>query len=175
MERWVDQPNGYWKSVHRLKQPNEIAPLEREQLVERLAPRFLRLRQNHFLNRALPLDALLRMFEILEEHMLGTAQADAFRTHLERHFRIVRRVCVRAHADTAYLVGPFHERSERLRWLRANQIDLARVHRAIAAVESCPFAFANRLAIGMNRLFREIDAQFFRAHDAALAPAARHH
>ena len=39
VQRRIDQPDGHRKSVHGLENPDEVAPLEWQQLVERLAAR----------------------------------------------------------------------------------------------------------------------------------------
>src|SRR5690348_2286082 len=85
MQRRIDHPNGHRKAIHGLKNSDEVAPLEWQQLVERFTPRLGGVREDHLLNRVLALDAFFGMLEILEEHVLGAAEADALRAHFSRH------------------------------------------------------------------------------------------
>ena len=73
------------------------------------APRLGRIREDHFLNRVLALDAFLGMLEILEEHVLGAAKADALGAHFSRYAGIARRIGIGAHAEFSGFIGPFQQ------------------------------------------------------------------
>src|SRR5205823_14426425 len=64
VQRGVDEANGYRKTVHRLEDADEIAPLERKKTVESLHAILFGVGQNHFLDRTLALVALLRELKI---------------------------------------------------------------------------------------------------------------
>ena len=49
---------------------------------------------------------------VVEEHVLGAAEADALGAEVARGARVERRVGVGAHAQRAHLVGPHHELAE---------------------------------------------------------------
>ena len=147
VQRRIDQADGDRQAVHGLEDSDEVAPLERQKLVESLAARLRRVRQDHFLNGLLALGALLRLLEILEEHVLGAAKADAFGAHFASSARILRRIGVGAHAELADLIGPFHQCFVGFGRLRPHQINLAGVDGAVAAVERDPVAFAHDVAV----------------------------
>ena len=107
--------------------------------------------------------------------MFRAAQPDAFRAHLPRHARILRRVRIRAHAERPHFVRPFHQRGKSLRRLRAHQRNLAGVHHAFASIERQPFALAHRAPIRRQGLLRQINLKLLRPHDATLPPPARDH
>src|SRR5208282_2323266 len=109
------------------------------------------------------------------KHMFGAAEADSLSAHLESYFRIVRGIGIGAHADFAHAIGPFHQRGKGLWRRRADESDFSRVHRAIAAIERDPFAFAHHAAACGHALLFGVDLELFGAHDAALSPAARDH
>src|SRR5260221_2499051 len=175
VQRWIDQANRDGQAVHRFEDADQVATLKRQQLVERLHTGFAIVRDDHFLNRALPLDSLLRKFEVGEEHVLGARKADALGAELDGLARVLRRVGVGAHADFANAVSPLHDRVVGLRELRRHKRQFVGVNHAFAAVEGEPFAFFHHLAAFtvLHRFGFVVDVQRFRAHDAALAPAAR--
>ena len=69
VERRVDQPDDDRQPVHRPEQAGEVLPLERQQRVDGLPAFAGRLGRDHPLHDRQPL--------LLEEHVLGAAQADA--------------------------------------------------------------------------------------------------
>ena len=82
VERRIDQANSDGQAVHRFEDTGEVAALKREKFVECLDAGLWFIRKNHFLNGTLAFGALLRELEVGEEHMLGTAEPDAFSAHL---------------------------------------------------------------------------------------------
>src|SRR5579864_8286229 len=67
VQRRIDQPDGHWKTVHRLEDADKVAPLKWQQLIQRSDARFFGVRENHFLDGALPLMASLGLLEVREE------------------------------------------------------------------------------------------------------------
>ena len=108
MERRVNQPDRDREAVHGFEDANEIAALERQQLVEGLDARFPVVGQDHFLDSALALMASLRLLEVGEKHVLRTAQANALRAELDGFARVLRSVNVRTDAQTPRFIGPLH-------------------------------------------------------------------
>ena len=177
VQRRIDQANRNRKTIHHLKDADEVAALERQQLVQSLDAGLLLVRQDHLLNRQLPLVALLRLLEVGEEHMLGADQPNALRAEFKSLPRILRRIRICAHPQVPDLVGPLYDRVVRLRQFRRDQRHFPLVHDAFAAVQRDPVAFFQRFAalpIGHD-LGLVVDVQGFRPGHAALAPAARHH
>ena len=85
-------------AVHRLEDAVEVVALQRQQLVERLAPIGLVVGEDHLLHD--------RDAPFAEEHVLGAAQADAARAEGVRELRLIGQVGVGADAEPAELVGP---------------------------------------------------------------------
>ena len=109
MERRVEQAHGHRKAVHGLEDPDEIAALQRRQRVVCLLLFFGRLREDHLPDGGDPL--------LPEEHVLRPAQTDALGTSRPSVGRLVGGVGVGAHPKATGLVGPLHERLERLPYL----------------------------------------------------------
>ena len=90
----------------RLEDAVEVLALQRQQLVERLAPIGFCLRQDHLLHD--------RDAAFAEEHVLGAAQPDAASAERIRDLRLIRQIRVRAHAEAAVLVRPVEQLTEAL-------------------------------------------------------------
>ena len=98
MQRRVNQADDDGQAVHRLEDALEVAALEGQQLVQGLVALVLVLGQDHALHDG---QALL-----LEEHVLGAAQADALRAEAARALGVPGVVGVGPHLQAAELVGP---------------------------------------------------------------------
>src|SRR5579863_7773070 len=92
VQRWIDEADGHRESIHCFKYADEVAALERQELIQSFNSGFLVVGQNHFLDGALTLLALLGELEIGEEHVLGAAKADTFRPELACFAGVLRRV-----------------------------------------------------------------------------------
>src|SRR5205085_2700818 len=125
----------------------KVAPLEWKKFIERLDASFGFIRKDHFLNGALALDALLRMFEIGEEHVLGAAQADTFRTHFTRLPRVLWRIGISAHSKLARFVHPLHQHVVGLRELRRDQRLRSEINDSFASIERDPIAFLSDVPV----------------------------
>ena len=123
-------------------------------------------------------DALL-----VEEHVLGAAEADALGAEGARRARVERRVGVRAHLHRSRRVGPRHELAELAAERRAHGRDRAVVDVAAAAVEGDDVALLERDVLGRaarvvvdgdrHRLRLVVHGHGAHAGDARLAHAAR--
>ena len=100
MQRRVEQPDGDGQAVHRFEDAGEILPLERQQRGQRASRSVSRARQDHGLHQGAP---------VAEEHVLGTAQADALGAEAPGAGRVLRRVGVRPYLQAPYGVGLLHE------------------------------------------------------------------
>src|SRR5882672_3212127 len=109
VERRIDQADSDWKSIHNLKDADEVAPLVRQEFVEGFLSRDRRIGDDHLLDCKLPLDALLRIFKILKKHVFGADQADSLGTHITSFLRIVRRIGVRAYMEFSDGIRPTHQ------------------------------------------------------------------
>ena len=167
VQRRIEQPDRHRQAAHDLEQLDEIGALHRQKLGERGAARRLVVGQNHLAHGA---DAIL-----VEEHMLGAAQPDAFGAEFDRGARVGRRVGIGAHFQFAHAVGPFHQRGEFAGERRLEHRHLAGQHLAGRAVDGEHVALFQRRAAGRHGLRAVIDAQRAGAGDAGLAHAARDH
>ena len=99
MQRRVERADRHRLALHRLEQAGEVVALERQQLRQRLLASSGRLGQDH----------LAHLGDVVEEHVLGAAQADALGPEGDRLGRLVRLVGVGADLQLAVLVGPVHQ------------------------------------------------------------------
>ena len=106
VQRRIDHPDGDRRAVHRLEDPVEVVALERQQLVERLAPVGLVVGQDHALDD--------RNATLAEEHVLGAAQTDAARAKGVGELGLIGQIGVRANAERPDLVGPGEDLGEAL-------------------------------------------------------------
>src|SRR5262249_25140249 len=135
MERWVDQPDGHWKSVHCLENADEVAALKREKLVARFHPRFVILGEDPFLDRPLTKLYLLWMLEVRQEPVLGAAEPNAFCPEFASLARVLRCIGVRTNPEAAQVVGPLHQSLIGLRQLWRNKVHLVTIDSALASIE----------------------------------------
>ncbi len=86
MQRRIEGPDGYGVPLHRAEQPREVLPLEGKQLGQGGLAGLRGGGQDH----------LPHLADVVEEHVLGSAEANAFRTEGDRLLRLGRAVCVGA-------------------------------------------------------------------------------
>ena len=148
--------------------PNARAWIASREFAQCLAAIFLSSRQNH---RAHEVDAIFR-----EEHVLGAAQADSFRSERTRLDGIARNVSIRANAHLPILFRPAHQLLQiRIVRRRRQRVQLALDHASGRSIQRNPVAFLERVALYLQFLVLLVDVQFAGAGDAALAHAARDH
>ena len=63
MQRWIQQPDRYWKAGHLAKDPNEVPALQRQKFFQRLFARARAVSKNHL--------AHTRQALVAEEHVLS--------------------------------------------------------------------------------------------------------
>ena len=112
---------------------------------------------------------------LLEEHVLGPAEADALGAEGERGPRVGRRLGIGADPHPPRLVGPLHQLAEVAGELRLAHRDDPGEHLAGRAVDGDDVALLEDAAPGGHRARLVVDADRARAGDAGLAHAARHH
>src|SRR6185369_9271446 len=127
------------QSGHLAKDADEVATLERQQLLECFLTRADALRENHLAHRS---EAL-----IAEEHVLGTTESDAFGPKPTRRLRVERRVSIRSHAQAPELIGPRHEFVKIGAERRLNCRHLTQKHTSGRAINRNPLAFRNNSAV----------------------------
>src|SRR5258706_11224049 len=105
MERRIERTDNDGESVHRLEQAGEIGALHREKFQERFAAGLLVTRENHGLHVWNTVRG--------EEHVFGTAEANALGAEAAGGLRVAWNIGVGAYAErTAEFIGPAHERRE---------------------------------------------------------------
>ena len=176
----IEETDGDRQSIHRLENPLEIGPLNRQKLGQRATPPAFVPGDDHLAHGGNSV--------ALEEHVLGAAQPDSFGAEPARDSRVGRRVGVCPDLETARLVGPTEQPRERLVGRRGSSAstsandrhDLARRRREIAAVDlsggsvQCePVAFGNRFAADIEAPVFRVDRDRLAADDRAFAHTAR--
>ena len=167
MQRRIEQPDGHRQALHDLEQFDEIRALHRQQLGERRAAAVVGVGEDHLAHGE---DAV-----VVEEHVLGAAQADALGAEGARRARVGRGLGVGAHPQPARGVRPFHQPGEIAGEFRLAHGDRARQDLAGRAVDGDGLALLEDAAAGAHRSGLVVDAHAAGAGDAGLAHAARHH
>ena len=110
MQGRIKQADGHRQPGHDLENGDKVIALHGQNLVQRLAPVFFALGQNHLThsNNAVS----------FKEHVLGAAKTNAFSAKITRRPGIGGRIGIGAHAQPAQLVGPAHQRGEIIRQFR---------------------------------------------------------
>ena len=180
VERRVDQTDRDRLAVHCLEQAGEVLPLERKQLGQGLFAVLEVVGDDH----------LADFIEVIEEHVLGAAEADAFRSERDGLFGLVRKVGVRPHAQLAMLVGDLHqlvEAAEDFRLFGLHRLvdehlddfrglgrDLAFEDFASEAVHRQEVTRLQHLVADGDRSLVVVDVQGCTTNDAGLAHLPRH-
>ena len=132
MQRRIEQAHDDRQAVHGLEHAVEVARLSLEQLVDGLLADILVVVEDE------GLDDLLA---IAQEHVLGTAQADALRAEVAGQLCVLGVVGVGAHTQGAELVGPLQDGVQVAGELGKHQLDGAEHHDAGGAVQRDHVAF----------------------------------
>ena len=164
MQRRIQITDGHRTAFQRLVHALEVRLLIRQQLGKSLAALLLGLGEDHL--------AHVGDTGRLEEHVLGAAQADAFRAVLHGHSRVVRVVRVGANAQLAGRVRPAHQGGEIAGNGSVNGRDRLGVHLAGGTVDAHPVALVEDDVADGRGLGFFIHAQRTAAGDAAGAHAA---
>ena len=165
--KWpVEQANRHGETRHRLEDALEIGLLDRQQLVEKLAPLGLRVGHHHVAGDQKSL--------VVAKHVLGAAEPDAPRAELACLCCFCRRVGVRANIEPADRVGPAEHRVERLGHRRRNERHGAGNDLAGRSVNRERVSLGERARTNRQCALGEVDMEFFATNDAGRAHAARH-
>ena len=127
VERWVEQTDVDWESVHGEQDAVEVLGLIRQQLGKSLHAAFLVLGKNHL---AHCLDLLT-----LEEHVLGAAEAYAYSAEVAGNSCIVWSISIGANNELGVLVAKLHQLGEVARDLGSLGLNLAKEHLTGRTVE----------------------------------------
>src|SRR5690606_920893 len=111
----------------------------------------------------------------VEEHVLGTAKTDPFGAELACGLGVARSLGVGANAESADLIGPFHQLREIARHVRLAGWHLAEHYFTGRAVEGYQLAFADGVAAAGQSLGFVIDAELPCAGHAGAPHAACDH
>ena len=163
----VQQANGHRQAVHYFKNLGEVGPLNRQKSFDSLFPHLCLVGNNHFAHQQ---DAFL-----VEEHVLGAAQADALRAEFPRNRRIVRRISVGADVEPAHLVRPSHQLPEIAGNARLRQWHLALYHLPRRSVESDEVEFLEDYSVERSSFLARFHLQFAQTGNAGFAHGAGDH
>ena len=196
VKRRVEKANRARPTFQRLENADEVLSLQRQEFAER--PLVLRDRVGgllvlpaRLLQRGQLFDPLLLTKPLhrlgdedqpsegddpvsLEEHVLGSAEADPLGAEFDRDGGVVRGVGVRADAQPSILVGELHDRAERAGQARFDRFDLPLVDDPARSVERDPVALLDRHAVAGEALRLVVDLDVADAGNAARAHPARH-
>ena len=166
VQRRVEEADRDGVAAERLVQLFEVALLHRLDLRERRFALFDGIRADHLAER--------RDTVGLEEHVLGTAQADALRAERSRLLRVRGGIRVRADGERLVLVGELHDAPEVTgRSIRSHRRDAFAVDVARRTVEGDDVALFVHFAFEGELLVLLIHLDVAAAGDAAGAHAAR--
>ena len=167
VQRRVEQAHGDRQAGHDGEQFNEIGLLERRDLRQRQTAAGLVIGQDHLAHGG---DA-----GVVEEHVLGPAQADTLGPEATSRLRIQRRLGIGAHLQASDLVGPGHQGLEITGQLRLDHGHGPVKHLALRAVDGDDVAGPEGTATGGEGPGPVVDRQLIDAADAGPPHAARHH
>lgn len=166
VQRRIEEADGHGIAAQRLVELFKVALLHRLDLGERGLALFDGIRADHLAERGDPFG--------LEEHMLGTAQADALRAERRSLLRILRGIRVGADAERLIFVGELHDAAEVTAvGISGNGRDQTIVNVAGGAVEGEHVALFVNFAFEGELLVLLVHLDVAAAGNAAGAHAAR--
>ncbi|MPM36798.1 hypothetical protein SDC9_83400 [bioreactor metagenome] len=167
VQRRVEQPDVHRQAAHRLEDRLEVGLLEGQDLGQRRGPVGLVVGQDHPLHGGQP--------DLIHEHVLGAAQADALGAELARLRGVVAVVGVGPHGQRPHLVGPADDPLEVLAHRRRDQLHRPVEHLAGGAVDGDDVALVPGPTVDREDLVGGVDGQLVGAGDAGPAHAAGDH
>ncbi|MPL66381.1 hypothetical protein SDC9_12054 [bioreactor metagenome] len=170
----IDEPDGDGLAVHGFEDADEIFPLEGQELGQCLFPGLQIVGDDHFLDGQLAFLGVGGVLEVLEEHMLGPAETNAFGAQLYGLGRVLGRVGVGAHLQAAYLVAPGKEGFEFLGLFGLGQGQGGGENLAGRAVDGDLVSLLENLAAHPHEFGFVVYIQGLAADYAAFAPAPGH-
>ena len=167
VERRVEQTDVHRHAVHAFQDAIEVLLLIGQQLGEGFLAAFLAVGEDHLTHG---LDLL-----VLEEHVLGTAQADTHGTEVAGHLSVVRRVGIGADDEACVFVAKLHQFGEVACDLCGTCLHLAEVYLARRTVERDVVALVKYGAVDLYGACLIVDIDGTGTTDAALAHTAGYH
>ena len=165
VKRRIKQSNRDRQPVHRTKDSLEVTSLHGQQLRQCLFTTSDIGGQNHLSHDENP--------RRLKEHVLGSAEPNAFRTEGTRDFRVLRSVGVRANTQLSHLVGPLHEFGKRAAQFWQHRRGLTEHDLTGRTVQRQDVAFANDIVANAHHALFVVDRQRATARDATFAHTPR--
>ena len=101
MERWVEQADVYWATIHSLEDTLEVSLLIWQQLSQSLLTSLYCISENHLTHS----NNLL----VLEEHVLSTCKTNTLSTESASHLCIVWSISICANLKLGVLVAEVHQ------------------------------------------------------------------
>jgi hypothetical protein len=163
----IEQAHRDRQARHDGEQLDEVGLLERLDLGQGGAATGLVVGQDHLAHGGDPL--------VVEEHVLGPAQADALGAEATRGARIQRRLGIGAHAQPTHAVGPAHQGLEIARQFRLDHGHGAVQHLALRPVDGHDLAGPEGATARGKGPGLLVDVDFAGAGHAGASHAARHH
>ena len=164
VQRRIEQSHRNRIALHNLEQTFEVAALHREQLGQSHATAGLIVGQNHLANG---LDTVA-----LEEHVLGTAQADTLGAECEGLFCILRRIGIGTNLQYRIFRSQIHQFCEVAAQVGSLRCNLSEVNLSGRTVKRDPVALLDNRIADMDRTGLVVDLQLAGTRDAALAHTA---
>ena len=144
VQRRIQEADGDRVALKSLIESLEVSLLIRKDLVQSLFSLFDGIGADHLAERGDPLR--------IEEHVLGTAEADTLGAKLSRLLRVGRGVCVGSDFQLPVLVGPCHDAAELAGDLCVDSRDHAVIDVAGGSVDGDEVAFLEGLAAQLELL-----------------------
>ena len=167
MQGRIKEPDGDRQPLHDGEDLDEVGLLHGQDLRQGRAPAGFVVRQDHLADG---LDAL-----VVEEHVLGPAQADALGAELARGARVQRGLRIGPDLQAPEAVGPSHEGGEVAGQLGLDHLDRAGQHIPAAAIHRDDLARPDAPAANMEDTGLLVDPDIPGARDAGPPHAAGDH
>ncbi|CAB4809331.1 unannotated protein [freshwater metagenome] len=166
VQRWVEQTNRYWQTIHGQQNLFEVDLLHTAEVGQCGEFLFGSVGENHLANHWQTVGR--------QEHVLGAAQADALSAEVARVGGVFASVGVGANAKLALAnhIGPLEDGVELGWWLGGRQLHCANNHFAGGAVEADDIAFFDNNSADGELLTVDLDG--VGAHDCGRTPTACH-
>ena len=164
MQRRIEQTHRHRTIADDLVHLIEIFFQHRTNFIQRLLAGFVVIGEDHFTHN---IDTVA-----FKEHMLSTAETDAFRTELNRLFGIARRIGVGANFHALDLIDPAHEFAKVTGQRRRFGLQLAGINGTGGAIERQRIFCREDLAVDGECLGIIVDAQIMSTGNAALTHTA---
>ena len=167
VERGIQKADGDWQSLHDGEQFDEVCPLHGKDLLQRRAPSRLVVGEDHLAHRLNPV--------LVEEHVFGTAKADALGPKLTCHPGVEGGLGIGADAQAAEDVRPAHQGRKVTGEFRLDHVDKTGQNVTPAAVDRDHVPRPDGSATGLEHPCSLIDPDVAGTGNAGPAHAPGHH